>query len=250
MPNPKSRHNPLKQSPQDAPYPYIHFEDHERLPLRPRHLETDVGNAHDFPAVYVDNLLVEKIALDAQHVLVRVIRIELFVAELDTVQRNGGNLVVTDRKPGRSRAHQIAVDPSGMNERDHGGVPDAADAPMLQVEDRQAQKIGEVEKVFRHALAHRTERESPHKSSGEAETPNLGALYIGFGRLISICPKATKEAREMRDRYTRLQPRLLCPCRTRLKVACACLLFDLNRKRHHPEHAAAYPNAQDRKSVV
>ena len=42
------------------------------------HLEADVGDADHFPAVDVDNLLVEKIALDAQHVLVRMIRDRAF----------------------------------------------------------------------------------------------------------------------------------------------------------------------------
>ena len=45
--------------------------------------KADIGDAHHFAAVDVDNLLIEQIALDAQHVLVGVIRIKLFVAELD-----------------------------------------------------------------------------------------------------------------------------------------------------------------------
>ena len=47
--------------------------------------EGEIGDAHHFAAVDVDDLLIEQIARDAQHVFVVVIGNELFVAELDAV---------------------------------------------------------------------------------------------------------------------------------------------------------------------
>ncbi len=48
--------------------------------------EGDIGDAHHFAAVDVDDLLVEQVARDAQHVFVVVIGDELFVAQLDAVR--------------------------------------------------------------------------------------------------------------------------------------------------------------------
>ena len=53
----------------------------------------------------------------------------MLVAEVDAVERNGSNLIVTDGEPGPAAAHQKAVDARGMDQRDDGGVADTADAP-------------------------------------------------------------------------------------------------------------------------
>jgi hypothetical protein len=80
--DPARRHRALQQPAKNAPHADVHFEDHQRIPLVLPNFERDVVHADHFAAVHVDNLLIEQIALDAQHVLVGVIRIELFVAEL------------------------------------------------------------------------------------------------------------------------------------------------------------------------
>ena len=90
-----------------------------------------------------------------------------------------------------------------MNERDDGGVADPADAAMLQVVDRQAQQIGEVEEIFRHAsssgISPTPERESPRAKRRRSGNPDFASLYIGFGRLISICRKAGPLRQELND---------------------------------------------------
>jgi len=48
----------------------------------------------------------------------RNVRIKAFVRKLNAVQRDGGDLIVTYRKPGRSRtSHQEAVHARRMNQR-------------------------------------------------------------------------------------------------------------------------------------
>jgi hypothetical protein len=47
----------------------------------------DVGDAHHFAAGDVDDLLVQQVAADAQHVLVVVVGEQLLVAELDAACR-------------------------------------------------------------------------------------------------------------------------------------------------------------------
>ncbi len=191
--DPARRHKPLEQAPQYAPDSHIHFENHARFPLIPRHLEADVRDPHYLPAIDVDNLLIEKIALDAQHVLVGMVWIELFVAELDSIQGNGCNLIVTDREPGGPGAHKIAIDSRGVNERNNGGVAHAADTAMLQGRSTgRPEKIREVEEAFFSAFYATPERESRflqptvfgRRRSGN---PKSDQDYIGFERLTSLC---------------------------------------------------------------
>jgi hypothetical protein len=70
-----------------------------------------------------------------------------------------------------------------MNERDNGGIAHAADAAMLQVVDREAQKVGEVEEIFRHGLAcvlHARPNASPRGKTAEKRKTQTGySLYIG-----------------------------------------------------------------------
>ena len=86
----------------------------------------DIGDAHHFAAGDVDDLLIQQIAADAQHVLVVVVGDELLVAELDApVEGDGADLVEADGEPGVAAAHQEAVDAGGVFARDQGGVFDA-----------------------------------------------------------------------------------------------------------------------------
>src|SRR5579864_1275866 len=62
-------------------------------------LESDICDADNFTAFGVDNLLVEKIADQPQHVLVGMVRREQLVLQVDSVQGNGTNLVVPNREP-------------------------------------------------------------------------------------------------------------------------------------------------------
>ena len=78
-------------------------------------LEGDIGDAHHFAALPVDDLLIEQIADQAQHVLVGMVGRELLVLEVDPVERNGADLVVADGQPGPAAAHQEAVHAGGMN---------------------------------------------------------------------------------------------------------------------------------------
>ena len=211
--------------------PDVHFEHHERIALVRATSKTDVGDPDHLPAVDVDNLLVEKIALNAQHVLVRVVRIQFFVAELNAVERNGRDLIVTDGKPGRSGADQIPVNPRRMNQRNDGGVADPPDAPMFQVEDWQAEKIREVEEVFRHRLA-------PVDSSCLAyrQRPNASPLVETAEKRKPQLSCALHRVRtsdfNMPQRYPPRQEQNLS--------------LDLYRKRHHPEHPSAHPYPQSR----
>ncbi len=60
-------------------------------------LERHIGNAHHLASERIDDLLIEQVTDDAQHVLVRVIGRELFVPEIDAVERNRPHLIITDR---------------------------------------------------------------------------------------------------------------------------------------------------------
>ena len=79
----------------------------------------DVVDPHHLAAVDVDDLLVEEVARDAQHVLVVVVRDELLVVEADaSAEVDGADLVVADGEPGVRAAHQEAVDAGGMDQRE------------------------------------------------------------------------------------------------------------------------------------
>src|SRR2546422_941439 len=73
-------------------------------------------------AMGVDDLLVEQVAHDAKHVLVGMIRREMFVLEKDAVKGDGPHLVVAYGQPGPAAAQKMAIDSGGMDEGDDGGV--------------------------------------------------------------------------------------------------------------------------------
>ena len=95
-----------------------------------------------------------KIAHQAQHVFVGMIRGELLVFEINAVERDGADLIVADGEPSPAAADQEAVDAGRMNQGNDGGVFDEAEAAALEVIDLEAQQFGEKEEVVRH-------RESP-----------------------------------------------------------------------------------------
>ena len=101
-------------------------------------LERDVGDAHHFAALRVDDLLVEQVAHQAQHVLVGVVGREHLVAQVDAVERDGADLIVADGQPGPAAADQEAVDADGVDQRDERGVFDHAEPAALQVIDLEA----------------------------------------------------------------------------------------------------------------
>ena len=112
--------------------------------------EGDVGDSHHFAALSVDDLLVQKIADQPQHIFIGMVGRQDFVAEIDSIQADGANLVVPDREPGPSAADQEAVYSRGMNQGDDGGVAYCADLAALQVMDLEAKQFGEKEDIVRH----------------------------------------------------------------------------------------------------
>ena len=84
--DPARRQHALKQPPEDAADADVHFQHVQRV-ARPVVMDAqgDVVDAHHFAAVDVDDLLVEQVARDAQHVLVVVVGDELLVVERDAL---------------------------------------------------------------------------------------------------------------------------------------------------------------------
>ena len=95
----------------------------------------DVVDAHHLAAVDIDDLLIEQVAADAQHVLVVMVGEELLVAELNAPSREMER-IWSKRTVSQvsAAAHQEAVDAGRMLEGHQSGVFDSADAPALEVE--------------------------------------------------------------------------------------------------------------------
>src|SRR5262249_5912893 len=136
--DPKSGQHVLAEPPEDAADADVHFEDaQDVVAVFEADFERDVVDAHHFAAVDVDNLLVKQIAGDPQHVLVIMVGGEYFIAEPDAIERNGVALIVADGEPGRSGPDQKAVHTEGIDQRQNSAVPNAPDAALFQVIDRQ-----------------------------------------------------------------------------------------------------------------
>src|SRR5262249_16138270 len=120
-PDPKPRNDVLKQTPKDAADAYIDLEHAKSVMLvLPADVESDVIHTHKFASVDVDNLLIEKIPGDAQHVLVIMVRREELVVQADALERNGLHLIVANGEPCRARADQKAIDAKGIDHRENG----------------------------------------------------------------------------------------------------------------------------------
>ena len=77
--------------------------------------KSDIGDADDLTAVYVDNLLVEQVALNTQHVFIGMIRDQLFVGEMEAFDRDAADLVIADGKPRAAGADKKAIDANGID---------------------------------------------------------------------------------------------------------------------------------------
>ena len=95
--HPERRNHPLHQAAEDAAHADIDIQHPQNVAVvLLADFERDIGDPDHLAALRVDDLLVEKIAGDAQHVLVGMVGREVFVAEKDAVERNGADLIVTD----------------------------------------------------------------------------------------------------------------------------------------------------------
>ncbi len=101
--------------------------------------KSEIGDPNYLTAVDIDDLLIEQIAGDAQHVLVVMIGNELLFAQRDAVaERDGADLIVADGEPGVGAADQKTIDAGGMDKRNQGCVLNAADSPASDIEHRHA----------------------------------------------------------------------------------------------------------------
>jgi len=141
--------------------------------------ERDVGDADHFAALNINDLLVEQIAYQPEHVLIVVVRREQFVAQVESVQRDRANLIVADGEPGPASPYQVAVHADGVDEGDQRGVLDAADAPALEVEDLQADELGQIKDILRHRKASvPSERPAPRPRAFFELAAGCAALYM------------------------------------------------------------------------
>src|SRR5438477_5847955 len=113
-------------------------------------LESYIGDSHHLAAKAVDDLLIEQVADQPQHVLVGMIRREHLILEVDSVERNRANLIVPDGEPGPASADQESIYAGAMNQRNNRGVFDEAQAAALQIKDLETQQFSKEEEVVRH----------------------------------------------------------------------------------------------------
>ena len=148
----RRRQNALQDAAEDAADADIDFEHVEGVAhaiVLDRH--GDVVDADHFAAGDIDDLLIQKVAGDAQEVLIVVVGDEDLLAELDAFgEGDGANLIEADGEPGIGAADQEAVDAGGVDDGDHGGVLDPADAAAFEVDHRHGQQFREVEEIVRH----------------------------------------------------------------------------------------------------
>src|SRR5579859_2024811 len=112
----------------------IHFQNIQRVPAVPAggfvsvamavtvpvavfvmDLECNVIHPDHLAAIDVDDLLIQEIPPDAQHVLVGMVGGEHFLAQADAIEGNRGYLVVAHRQPNPAAAHQKPVDAGRMH---------------------------------------------------------------------------------------------------------------------------------------
>src|SRR5207253_3216365 len=102
----------------------------------------DVRDPDHFPSIHIDDLLVEQVPANPQHVLVGVIGCQILLAQPDSIERNRSNLVVADGQPGPAATDQKTVDPRRMDQWHQGGVAHTSDTPALYIENRKPQQFG------------------------------------------------------------------------------------------------------------
>src|SRR6185436_20036601 len=80
----------LNQAAKDAAKANVYFGYKKQVAIRfMADVKGDVSDADYFAALGVDDLLIEKIADHTEHVLIRVVRHELLVLQIDSVERDG-----------------------------------------------------------------------------------------------------------------------------------------------------------------
>ena len=131
-PDPKRWNDPAQQPPEnaaDADIDLQHPQDLRLILLAP--LKRHVVDANHLAPLRIDNLLIQKIARKPQHVFVRMVRREIFIAQMDAIERYGFNLIVTDRQQRPVAANQEAVDANRVDQRHNRGVfnPHRGSAP-------------------------------------------------------------------------------------------------------------------------
>src|SRR5580698_8832009 len=115
-PDQAARDHALRQPPEHAAQADIHVVYEQQIAVGfALNLESDVGDSNHFAAFAIDNLLVEKVADQAQHVFVGVVRSEQLVFEVNAVERNRADLIVFDGEPGPAAAEQKTIDAGGMD---------------------------------------------------------------------------------------------------------------------------------------
>ena len=151
-PDPTRRQRTLKEAAHNAAQTDVDFEHVDEVAgFGALDFKGQICDANHLAAVDIDDLLIEQVARDAQHVFIVVIGYELFIAQRDAIAKgNGADLIVADGEPGGADTDQKAIDTGSMDQRDQGRVLDAPDAPALEVEDRHAQQFGEIEELVRH----------------------------------------------------------------------------------------------------
>src|SRR5262249_34130888 len=138
-PDPNTREHALEETAKNGTYPDIHFQHPQDLVVIFAALfEGDVVDPHDLAPIDVDNLLIEQVAADAQHVLVVVVGSELFIGQPDAVERDCGDLIVTDGEPGAARSYKVAIHAESVGYRQNGSIAYASDPPAFEVVNRQS----------------------------------------------------------------------------------------------------------------
>jgi hypothetical protein len=133
----------LNEAAEDAADANVDFEDMEDVTVRiAPDGKRDISDANDFAALGINDLLIQEIADDPEHVLIRVIREELLIFEVNAVQRNGADLIVPNAEPRPAAADEKTVDTSGIYERNDRGVADAADLAAPRIVDLKAHEFG------------------------------------------------------------------------------------------------------------
>src|SRR5260370_3598603 len=87
--NPVRRNNAPEKAPENAADAHIDFHHAQNIVavLGPD-FKGDIVDAHYFVAVHVDDLLIQQVASDAQHILTPVVRSEHPLAPTDTLERD------------------------------------------------------------------------------------------------------------------------------------------------------------------
>ncbi len=138
--NPKRRQNAAQQAAENAADADVYFEYPQDLRLiLLAQLKRHVIDANHLAALGVDDLLIQQIAREPQHVFVGVVRGEVFIPQMNAIQRNGLDLIVTDGQQRAVAADQKAVDANRIHQRHDCGVLDRTEAPPLKVVDLEAE---------------------------------------------------------------------------------------------------------------